>query len=120
MNIAHNIDVAMRSANIKTHAELSRRSGVPESSLSRILKGSSEPSVENLVLIAEACKTTINTLVTGSETPNADLISFPLMYVSQEEVKLLTQFREASKMGRQFIKTAAATAEKESPVKPAN
>ncbi|MFZ6726178.1 helix-turn-helix domain-containing protein [Undibacterium sp. MH2W] len=120
MNIAHNIDVAMRSANIKSHAELSRRSGVPESSLSRILKGAAEPSIANLALIADACNTTIDILVTGTEKQSLDLTPFPLMYVSQEEVKLLTQFREASKMGKQLIKTAASTAEKESSLKSTN
>lgn len=120
MNIADRIDTAMKMANIKSQAELARKSGVPESTVTRILKGPTQPSVDNLALIAAACNVSMDWIVTGTDKPTADTTEIPLVYVTQEELKLLTQFREATEMGKMLIKTAGETSQKKSNIIPTN
>ncbi|MFZ6871139.1 helix-turn-helix domain-containing protein [Undibacterium sp. Di27W] len=110
--IADRIDIAMRIEGFKSQAELSRASGVPSSSLVRILKSESLPSIENLVAIAAACGRSIDWIVTGNEKTNFNSPEVSLSYVTTEELKLLTQFREATDMGKNLIRTAGDTAPK--------
>lgn len=120
MNIADRIDTAMKMANIKTQADLARKSGVPESTVTRILKGPAQPSVDNLARIATACNVTMDWIVNGTDKPDTDSTEIPLVYVTLEELKLLTQFREATEMGKKLIKTAGNTAQKKSLISPTN
>lgn len=115
MDIAHRIDIAMMIAGLKNQADLYRASGVAQSSLARILKGG-QPSIENLTAIALACHVTIDYLVNGSDSPNTDAPEISLVYVTLEELKLITQFREANAMGKTLIKSAGVTAPKQLPV----
>ena len=120
MNIADRIDIAMRLAGVRSQADLARASGVSESTIGRTLKGGVVPSVENLAAIAGACKVSMDWIVNGIDKPTTDTIEIPLVYVTQEELKLLTQFREATEMGKSLIKVAGDTAQKKSPLAPAN
>lgn len=117
ITIADRIDTAMRLAGIKTQADLSRISSVPSSSVVRILKGESQPSVENLAAIASACNVSIDWIVTGNDNQKTGAPEVSLVYVTPEELKLLTQFRESTHMGKSLIKTAAAATTKESPIR---
>jgi len=118
MTIAERIDIARKLAGIKNQAELARIADINESTLARILKGSVTPSLEILAKIALACKVTIDWIVNGTDTKQTDILEVSLAYVTQEELKLLTQFREANTMGKQLIKSAGQTAPKQSSLHP--
>lgn len=109
-NIANNIDAARARAHIRSQAELSRLSGIPESTLSRILKGAS-PSLENLSALAEVCKTTVDALISGNFEPG-NVTPYPLVHVSQDELTLLTLYRKSSRRGQKLIFVAAQSSEK--------
>lgn len=114
MNIADRIDIAMKLAGYSTQADLSRASGVPVSTLARILSGDSQPNANNLAVIAKTCKRSIDWIVNGTDNAQNLSTEVSLVYVTPEELKLLTQYREASEMGKGFIKIAGNTAEKQS------
>ncbi len=118
MNLADRIDVAMKMAGYKNQADLSRASGVPETTITRILKGGSQPSIDNLAAIARACRVSMDWLMNGVDTPRTDIPEVSLVYVTLEELQILTQFREANKMGKDLIKSAGCAAPKESPITP--
>ncbi|GGX53154.1 hypothetical protein GCM10010946_34680 [Undibacterium squillarum] len=102
----------MRIAHIKSQAELHRLSGIPATSIARILKGQATPSIENLAKIAQACKTTTDALIFGTHGSSKEITHFPLIYVTQRELTILHQYRQANSMGKTLIETAAETAEK--------
>lgn len=58
MNIGNRLDQAMKAARIKSQSELSRLSGVPQATISRILKdiGVKGPETETIKKLAKACK----------------------------------------------------------------
>lgn len=58
MNIGSRLDQAMKAARIKSQSELSRLSGVPQATISRILKdaGAKGPETETIKKLARACK----------------------------------------------------------------
>lgn len=57
MNIATRLDEAMQAAGIRSQAELARRSGVPQPTINRILKGVGKkgPEAHTIKPLAEAC-----------------------------------------------------------------
>ncbi|BBB59923.1 hypothetical protein UNDKW_1650 [Undibacterium sp. KW1] len=118
MNIADRIDIAMKTAGIKSQADLSRASGVSESTIGRVLKGGVNPSIENLAEIAKACNVSMDWIVNGNDTPNTEVTEMPLVHVTQEELTILTQFREATARGKSFIKTACNSVAKKSTASP--
>ena len=120
MNISDRIDVAMRIAGFTNQAEFSRVTDIPKSTLSRILSGESSPSPENLIVISTVCKRSIDWIVTGTDTTHSTVLEVALVHVSPEELKLLTQFREATDAGKNFIQIACASADKKSTINPAD
>ena len=112
MNISDRIDVAMRIAGFTNQAEFSRITDIPKSTLSRILSGESAPNPENLAAISNACKRSIDWIVTGTDNPRSTVLEAALVYVSPEELKLITQFRESTEAGKNFIQMACANADK--------
>ena len=58
MNIGNRLDQAMKAARIKSQSELSRLSGVPQATISRILKdvGAKGPETDTIKKLAKACK----------------------------------------------------------------
>lgn len=112
MDIAYRIDLAMRVEGIKTQAELARRSGVPESTIARILKNAGQPTVENLAAIAVAVNRTLDWIVNGTDSPKQELPELVLTYLTHKELKLVQQLREATEMGESIILIAGETAEK--------
>lgn len=115
MDIAHRIDIAMRIAGLKNQADLCRASGVAQSTLARVLKGG-QPTIENLDAIAKACNVSIDWIVNGTDSPNTTAPEISLVYVTLDELRLITQFREANEMGKNLIKTAGTSAPKQSPI----
>lgn len=114
MNIADRIDVAMRIAGYNNQAEFARITGIPTSTLSRVLSGKSLPNPDNLAAIALACKRSIDWIVTGTDNPQSTVLEVALVYLSPDELKMVTQFREATESGRQFIQMACTSADKRS------
>jgi transcriptional regulator with XRE-family HTH domain len=112
MNIADRIDLAMKLAGYQSQAEFARASGVSTSTLARILSNESQPTPTNLAAIAKGCKQTIDWLVTGESPADAKSATIELTYCVTDELALLTQYRLATDMGKQFIQIAAKNAEK--------
>lgn len=106
--IADRIDFAMRHAGIKSQADLARLSGVPNSTIVRILKDNSDPNVANLAAISRACGISMDWLATGREQEPASP-TVTLTYVTHDELQLLTAYREATSDTQQRI-LAAITA----------
>ncbi|GGX01558.1 helix-turn-helix domain-containing protein [Undibacterium macrobrachii] len=114
MTIAQRITIAMKLAGIHTQADLARASGVPTSTIARILTGESQPNPANLAAIANACARSIDWIVNGTNIEDTSKPEVSLVYVTLEEMKILTEYREATDMGKTFIKIAAKNAEKRS------
>lgn len=112
MDIAHRIDLAMRVAGIRSQAQLARISGVPESTIARILKNAGQPTVENLAALATALDRTLDWIVNGTDSPKQELPELVLTYLSHKELRLIQQLREATEMGESLILVAGETAEK--------
>lgn len=73
MTIGNRLDLAMKAARIKSQSELARISGVPQATISRILKGvgSKGPETETVKKLAKACRVTFSWLNEGT-TEHAD------------------------------------------------
>lgn len=112
MDIAYRIDLAMRAAGIKTQAQLARMSGVPESTITRILKNAGQPTVENLAAIANALDRSIDWIVNGTDSKTSPLPELIEIHLTHEELLLVQQHRAATAMGRSIIRAAARSAEK--------
>ncbi|MFZ3001405.1 MAG: helix-turn-helix transcriptional regulator [Undibacterium umbellatum] len=116
--IADNIDFFMKRAGYKSQADFSRDSGVPSSTLVRILKSGSNPSIENLIAIATACRVSIDAIVTGKEPETIPLPNLALVYATPVEMQILTDYRETNELGKNLILTACKNAPRQSPVRP--
>lgn len=73
MSIGNRLDQAMKAARIKSQSELSRISGVPQATISRILKGTGAkgPETETVKKLARACKVSFIWLNEGEEASTA-------------------------------------------------
>lgn len=111
MDIASRIDRAMRAAGIKHQADLARRSGLPESTIARVLKIGGNPSVDTVAALAKTLKVSMDWIVNGKESNNDDVPDI-LVYASVLELRVITLLREATPEGRQLILNAAEAASK--------
>lgn len=84
MNIATRLDEAMRDAGIPSQSELARRSGVPQPTINRILKGggSQGPATETLKKLAVACAVNFQWLSEGSGEKQRTISNQKLKIVS--------------------------------------
>jgi transcriptional regulator with XRE-family HTH domain len=75
MTIGNRLDLAMKAARIKSQSELARASGVPQATISRILKGvgSKGPETETIKKLAKACHVSFSWLNEGEDASGADL-----------------------------------------------
>lgn len=112
MDIAARIDLAMKIAGMKTQSQLAQASGVPLSTIARVLKNAGQPTIENLAAIASALDRSLDWIVNGTDSPKQDLPELVLTYLSHKELKLIQQLREATEMGETLIFIAGDTAEK--------
>ncbi len=83
MNIGNRLDQAMKAARIKSQSELSRLSGVPQATISRILKdiGAKGPETETVKKLAKACRVSFTWLNEGEEDsfPSSQSTTDPLL-----------------------------------------
>lgn len=112
MDIAARIDLAMHYAGIKTQKHLARLSGVSEPTLNRTLKNIGQPNLETLSAIARALNRSLDWIVNGTDSPNTTLPEFINIYVTPEELRLIQQLRESTRLGRSSILIAGDTADK--------
>lgn len=112
MDIASRIDLAMSITGMKTQSELSRVSGVPESTLTRILKNAGQPNIENLIAISAALNRSLDWIVSGTDSPQCTLPELINVYVTHEELRLIQQLRESTPIGKSSILTAGNTSKK--------
>jgi transcriptional regulator with XRE-family HTH domain len=77
MTIGNRLDQAMKAARIKSQSELARISGVPQATISRILKGvgAKGPETETIKKLARACKVSFSWLNEGEDPDNIDMHS---------------------------------------------
>ena len=129
MNIGANLDKAMVAAGFKSQSALARASGVPQPTVNRILKGIAiAPETSTLKKLADACRVPMSQLLSdayGSTPTNShhkvqDVVEIyetttkiHLTYATDEELTLLSKFRESTLMGKKLILTACDASEKD-------
>ncbi len=101
MTIGNRLDQAMKAARIKSQSELARISGVPQATISRILKGvgSKGPETETVKKLAKACRVSFSWLNEGTagddEHAGSQEDSYPAMDKRiAHAVKLMQQMPE--------------------------
>ncbi|WP_158610255.1 helix-turn-helix domain-containing protein [Herminiimonas sp. KBW02] len=100
MTIGDRLDQAMKAARIKSQSELARLSGVPQATISRILKavGSKGPETETIKKLAKACRVSFSWLNEGVNDPDSPEVatdSYPAMDKRiAHAVKLMQQMSE--------------------------
>jgi transcriptional regulator with XRE-family HTH domain len=131
MDIGSRLDEAMRDAKIESQSHLARLSGVPQATISRILKGSGKQGPETVTLVAlgRALNVEVRWLQTGSgpkrqgreehlELGEKVDQSYPLKLVDQpappelqwitpREAELLSEFRACAEPQKKTLLTAA-------------
>lgn len=112
MDIAARIDLAMKIAGIKTQSQLAQASGVPVSTIARILKNAGQPTIENLAAIAAALNRSLDWIVNGTDSKKTPLPELINCYITHEELIIIQSHREATPLGKSLIQVAAETAEK--------
>lgn len=79
MTIGDRLDKAMKAAKIDSQSELQRLSGVPQATISRILKGGGKrgPESETIKKLAKACRVSFEWLNEGIEDSASNLAGTP-------------------------------------------
>ncbi len=126
MSIAERIDQAMKAAKIPSQNELSRRSGVPQPTIARILKGGGKkgPETGTLVALARALNVELSWLQMGMGDPAqhakghaiSEVLAAAVMqrhWLAPDEAELLNQYRSSTSRGKQLIRLAAERARKD-------
>lgn len=100
--IGNRLYEAMDKAGFKRQADLAIESGVPQPTISRILKdkGRRGPESDTIVRLARACGVAASWLLSGEGEPTSETASviqnpLTLMYVTTDEIELLTAYRLA-------------------------
>lgn len=106
MDIAARLDQAMQIAGFKSHAALSRASGIPESTITRILKLSGNPSVETIAALAKVLNVSMDWIVTGETNDNAAPPEHIVIF-DKAELDLIKEYRQANLDGKNLLKAAA-------------
>lgn len=77
MNIASRLDEAMRDAGFKSQNALAKVSLVPQATISRILKGNSDPEASTLRKLAAACDVNFEWLNEGTGPKQRGVVQVP-------------------------------------------
>lgn len=117
MDIASRIDHAMKVAGIKSQAELARLSGLPVTTIARILKIGGNPSIDTIAALSKTLKVSIDWIVDGNETNKEDVPDM-LAYLTRAEMLVITRMRESTPTGKTLIINACEAATKRSPEPP--
>jgi transcriptional regulator with XRE-family HTH domain len=127
MDIGSRLDKAMKTAGYETQAALEKASGVPQPTIARILKGGGKrgPETSTLLKLASACGVTFNWLMEGDGRPievaprqireisQETRFKTSLSYITDEELELLTFFRQSTDDSKQIIVNTASRAPKD-------
>jgi transcriptional regulator with XRE-family HTH domain len=117
--ISARLDQAMQDAKIKSQSELQRRSGVPQATISRILKGGGAkgPETDTLKKLADACNVSFDWLLSGRASTSHQrpiLVAAPAEneQASPDEIlQLIRDFADSTPKDRQLaLKTVASAA----------
>lgn len=119
MDVASRLDKAMLSAGFKSQSALARASGVPQATISRILKnadGIHGPAPSTLKRLASACRVTFDYLNEGREN-GAPLPALPLpedhdLVIYDQMIRLMTAYRQATSTAKIRILAFAEQEEK--------
>lgn len=120
MSIGDRLDKAMKSAGYKSQTALAKASGVPQPTVNRILKGGGKrgPETETIKRLAGACGVSFTWLMdddndaqiekveirlTETTTSHSDASKYTLMFVTQDEIDILTAYRLAPEMNQKMI-----------------
>jgi|GEM_PF-6641408 len=120
MTIGDRLDKAMKDAKIASQSELQRLSGVPQATISRILKGvvgKRGPETETIRKLASACRVSFEWLIEGTESGQPASAAPPLDEAANDAVsaddlvRVMQAFRKADKSTRrQVLATLEASA----------
>lgn len=101
MSIGERLDQAMKAAGVRSQSELSRRSGVPQPTINRILKGPGAPEASTALKIAKSLGINFVWLMQGDGPMWAsDLTNESLTPV---ELSLIEVYRQCAEPDRAFI-----------------
>ena len=107
MDIASRLDMAMRAKNFHDQKHLARTSGVPASTINRILSGRNKSiSITHAQQLARALSVSMHWLACGDEDPNDD-VRLVHALITTKESRLVETFRKCSKVGQAAILVAA-------------
>lgn len=119
MTIGGRLDRAMHVAGFKSQSALSRASGVPQATISRILKsgdGAHGPAPDTLKKLADACKVSFEYLNEGRDsTTPIRLAAMPAnldLNIYDEIIGVLTLYRQSTPEARKRITEYAREEEK--------
>jgi transcriptional regulator with XRE-family HTH domain len=119
MDLSARLDKAMKAAGYKSQTALAEKAGVSQSAVNRILKraGKQGPDTATIAKLAIACGVTPEYLISGivSQLEKSAMPALALVYLTPEELQLITQYREATIAGKHLIEVTAQNAPKESP-----
>lgn len=119
MDLSARLDKAMKAAGYKSQAALAVAAGVSQSAVNRILKrvGKQGPDTATIAKLAAACGVTPEYLISGivSQMERSTMPALSLVYLTPEELRLITLYREASIAGKHLIEMTAENAPKNLP-----
>ena len=110
MDIASRLDMAMRAKNFHDQKQLARSSGVPASTINRILSGRNKSiSITHAQQLSRALGVSMHWLACGEDDTNEDTRLLHAI-ISTKESRLLETFRNCNKVGQSAILVAADAA----------
>jgi transcriptional regulator with XRE-family HTH domain len=121
MDIGARLDKAMKDARFDSQSDLARRSGVPQATISRILKGAGKkgPETETIKKLAKACHVSFEWLNEGDPASklnpalaNQELRAAATSNDLKEVAQLIALYGQSTEVGRAQIMRAAGFADK--------
>jgi transcriptional regulator with XRE-family HTH domain len=115
MDIASRLDMAMAAKGFRDQKHLARESGVPHSTINRILSGRNKSmSITHGQLLAKTLGVSMFWLACGDDDPNEDECIRAAL-ISRREEKLIHNFRKCDADGKSAILSAAEITKQFSP-----
>jgi transcriptional regulator with XRE-family HTH domain len=115
MDIASRLDMAMEAKGFRDQKHLARESGVPHSTINRILSGRNKTmSITHGHLLAKTLGVSMFWLACGEEDPNEDN-EIRAFLISRREERLIRLFRKSDADGQAATLVAAEAAAEVAP-----